>query len=488
MVASADPAPPGPRPVLAAGRQIDHYVLTREIHQGGASDLWQATDLQANDGMPRVLKVACRTEEAMVRLEVEQALLKLLGGPHVPRHCGQGEVDGLPYLVLEHIDGPTLHSRLSSPQPLPWLEVVDLAQRLAVALHHVHRQGALHLDLQPRHIMFRQSGELVLVGWALARHEQQPDLHDHTLDLDNGAYLSPEQIQWQRHNLRSDLYTWAVVVYQALTGALPWSCPRTPGELRQRLAKQVAPPRGLREECTPWLQECLLRNLDIDAAQRHATAALLAFDLRHPNPRMLTERSEWTTAQPSLRGQAWWQQWRSACAAWFAGDLEQPLAHPVPGAPLCLQLHTHPLIMVLVDLRADAVTHTALRRHVDAVLSGARHAHLACVAWVTLTTPESEADGLQLAFRGSVPTSPLAQVRHWAHPLMKHGDPQRVGRLSYHVIECTNAELAESMGCWARHHLVDHVLVSADLNTPQYRSQLDAQMACALTLVRHAAA
>ncbi|MES2888435.1 MAG: serine/threonine-protein kinase [Pseudomonadota bacterium] len=488
MASPTDPPPHGTRPMLVAGRQIDHYVLTREVHQGGASHLWQATDLQADDGMPRLLKVACRTEEAMVRLEVEQALLKLLGGPHVPRHCGQGKVDGLPYLVVEQIDGPTLAHRLSGPQPLPWLEVVDLAQRLAAALHQVHRQGALHLDLQPRHIMFRPSGELVLVGWSLARHAQQPDLHDHTLDLDNSAYLAPEQIHWQRHDLRSDLYTWAVVVYQALAGMPPFGCPRTTGELRQRLAKQAVPPRGLRDDCTPWLQECLLRNLDIDPAQRHATAALLAFDLRHPDPQALTERSQWTTAVPSSGGRERWRRWRNACAAWFANDLEKPPAHPVPGAPLCLQLHTHPLVMVLLDPRANAATQTALRRQVDWVLSGAPHAHLACVAWVDTSTPESDAEAPPSWPASPVTPSPLAQARHWTHPLMKHGDPQRVARLSHHVIECTDGELAETVGRWARQHLVDQVLLSADLGTPGCLGRLGAQMACTLTLVHHAAA
>jgi serine/threonine protein kinase len=365
---------------LAAGHRIGRFVLQALLHRGEASQLWRVVDATRDDDPPsHVLKIARRAPDASVRVEVEHHLLSLLRGPHVPEVVDHGEFHGQSYAVLEHLDGPSLQSRLRT-QPLQAAQVIDLALQLACALHHLHRQGALHLDLQPRHIMFRATGELVLLSWGLARHEQQPDLHEHALDLDNGAYLSPEQIQWQRHDLRSDLFGWAVLVYESLTGQRPFGTPRTPQQLRQRLEMLPLPPRALRADCPDWLQEAILRNLEADPAQRHPNAAHLALELRHPDPRRLTERAHWTEARRPVRdGNWWWRKAQAACLPWRFSQLAQPPAEPLPCVPLSEQLQRHPIVMVVIDLRLDASSQAALRRQVEWILTGAPCAHLACV-------------------------------------------------------------------------------------------------------------
>ncbi len=461
---------PAARLALAPGLRVDRFELQALLHEGEASQLWRVVDTAAEAAFPQVLKIAREGVDAAVRLEVEASLLGLLGGPHVPALRARGEAQGRAYVVLEHLEGPCLQERLQDDLPID--EVVALAQGLARALHHVHRQGALHLDLQPRHLMFRPGGEVVLLSWGLARHDLQPDLHENELDLDNGAYLSPEQIQWQRHDLRSDLFGWAVLVYESLTRQRPFGTPRTPQQLRQRLTLRPLPPRALRADCPGWLQEALLRNLETDPALRHPTAAHLAFALAHPDPRRLTARAEWTAPPPAPPGQ-WWRGLVRACFPWLFRGLVRPPANPLPAPPISLQLHHHPVVMVVVDLALGEAHQAALRHQLEWTLSGVPDAHLACVTLAV--TPSSEAEG---SFAPAAPTpgedtatpdaaapparlGPLARLRHWAHPLVHHAAARQGVVVSYHVIKCTQTAVREGriVTQWARDHLVDQLVM-----------------------------
>lgn len=446
--ASETPSAPG------AGTQIDRFALQALLHESEASQLWHVIDTGAStsDAPKLVLKLARPSPHAAVRVEVESTLLALLKGKHVPALVAQGEEDGRPYVVMEHLDGPSLQARLQE-RDLPLDQVIDLAQRLASALHRLHRQGVRHLDLQPRHVTFRADGTPVLLSWGQARHDQQPDLHEQEIDLDNGAYLSPEQIQWQRHDLRSDLFGWAVVVYEALTRHRPFGTPRTPQQLRQRLALQPLPPRALRPDCPGWLQEALLRNLETDPALRHPTAAQLALALRHPPTQRLTERAEWTTPQ---REAAPWGLRLRACFPWWSAGLGRPPANPLPAPPISVQLHQHPVVVAVVDLRGgplQATPQAALRHQLEWILSGAPGAHLACIG-LTRVEPNP--------LPAPQPLSALAQLRHWAHPLVHHARTRHDVEVSYHVIECSDENApkgdAERVAEWADTHLADQLV------------------------------
>lgn len=155
--------------------------------------------------------------------EVEQTILSRLSGPHVPRLADQGENEDGPWIVFEEIAGPSL-AAAAARAPLPADEVARLGSAVATALHALHRQNVVHHDLTPAHILFRSTGEAVLIDFGLACHGQLPDLVDDTDDrpLGTPAYLSPEQLAGRRGDPRSDLFALGVVLYQLATGRLPF--------------------------------------------------------------------------------------------------------------------------------------------------------------------------------------------------------------------------------------------------------------------------
>src|SRR5271169_2333425 len=257
--------------------------------------LWRVS--RAGSTMPMLMKVPKIAEgadpAAIVRFEMEQMIMPRLSGVHVPKFVAAGDFAVQPYLVMERISGNTLLPRLSE-LPLPYSEVADIGVKIAAALDDLHRQHVIHLDVKPSNILFRSTGDAVLVDYGLSHHDQLPDLMQEEFRLPFGTapYMSPEQLRSIRNDPRSDLFALGVLLYFFSTGVRPFGESETLRGMRRRLWRDPVPPRGLRADYPPWLQEIVLRCLEIEPDWRYPTAAQLAFDLSHPTEVKLTARSE----------------------------------------------------------------------------------------------------------------------------------------------------------------------------------------------------
>jgi serine/threonine protein kinase len=131
--------------------------------------------------------------------------------------------------------------------------VIEIGARVATALHDLHRQHLVHLDVKPSNIMFRPDGTAVLVDFGLSRHDHLPDLLDEEFELPmgTGPYMSPEQVQFVRNDPRSDLFALGVMLYHFTTGQRPFGSARHVRGLRRRLYLDPVPPRALRATARP---------------------------------------------------------------------------------------------------------------------------------------------------------------------------------------------------------------------------------------------
>ena len=153
----------------------------------------------------------------IIGYEVEQMILPRLSGQHVPRFVAAGDFER-PYVVMEFVSGSSLESLLEKT-PLPPDEVAAIGAKIAFALHDIHRQHVIHLDLKPGNVILR-GDEAVLIDFGLARHDQLPDLVQEEAEgpVGTGAYISPEQVLSERTDPRSDLYALGVILYLLATG------------------------------------------------------------------------------------------------------------------------------------------------------------------------------------------------------------------------------------------------------------------------------
>jgi serine/threonine protein kinase len=169
--------------------------------------------------------------------------------------------------------------------------------------------------------MMRESGEPVLIDFGFSHHVQLPDIlaEEFPGPIGTGAYIAPEQLLGDRSDPRSDSFAVGVIMYFFLTGVRPFGDPQTTAGWRQRLYTEPVPPRALRADCPPWLQEIILRCLEVDPARRHSTAAQLAFDLMHPAQVAVTERGQRTTRPGLLRIVPRWLASRRRSGLWRGG-------------------------------------------------------------------------------------------------------------------------------------------------------------------------
>ena len=304
---------------------------------------------------------------AIVSFEMEQMILPRLSGPHVPACFGAGDFARQAYVVIERIPGETLYKRLPD-LPLPYEEARAMVGKIASALADLHRQNVIHHDIKPSSIMFRESGEAVLIDYGLSHHNQLPDLLQEEFRLPYGTapYMAPERLLGVRDDPRSDLFSLGVLLYFFTTGERPFGETETLRGMRRRLWRDPHPPRKLKADYPPWLQEIVLRCLEIEPVWRYPTASQLAFDLGHPDQVKLTARSE--------RHEA-----RSLSTVWrrrFNRELTQPRAK----SDIAAQLASSPIVAVALDtVEGSAELNEALRVTAERILATLPSARLACV-------------------------------------------------------------------------------------------------------------
>jgi len=460
------------RPGFIEGEVVDGFRIGARVHVGGMAVLWEAT--HPDHPVPILLK-APRLEEgedpaAIVSFEMEQMILPRLAGAHVPRFLGAGGFDGRPYIAMERIPGGSLLP-LVERLPLPVARVAEIGARVADALDALHRQHVVHLDVKPSNILTRASGEAVLIDFGLSHHTQLPDLMEEEFRLPYGTapYMAPEQIMGIRCEPRSDLFALGAILYFFTTGERPHGDPQRLAGLKRRLWRDPPPPRQLRPDCPEWLQEVILRCLEVLPERRHPTAAQLAFDLRHPDQVALTARGR------KLRQDGW----AKTIQRRFHPDHQPRFARAGrQDAPQS----TAPIVALAVDLSAgDAALDAALRATVGRILETVPGARLACLNVlrqnrIALDTTLDEAGQNKHVRR-------LVELRHWAAPL---GLPE--GRITFHVLEAVDP--AEAILDHARVNGVDHIVMGARAQSLKRRmlgsvsAEVAANAPCSVTVVR----
>ena len=460
-----------PKSLIWPGAEIDGYTVGECIHSGGMATLWSVT--HPGIAVPLLMKIPRVSEgedpAAIVSFEMEQMILPRLTGPHVPACFGTGDFARQAYVVIERIPGTTLYKRLPD-LPLPYDEARILAARIAAALADLHRQNVIHHDIKPSSIMFRPSGDAVLIDYGLSHHDDLPDLLQEEFRLPYGTapYMAPERLLGVRDDPRSDLFSLGVLLYFFTTGERPFGESETLRAMRRRLWRDPHPPRKLRADYPPWLQEVVLRCLEIEPVWRYPTASQLAFDLAYPDQVKLTARSE------RLRHDPLSTVWRRR--------FNRGVMAPQPKSDVAAQLASSPIVAVALDTAEGAPElNEALRVTTERILATLPAARLACVNVLKLSRIAIDRT---LDEQGSNKhIDRLVALRHWATPL-KLGE----SRLSAHVLEAVDPAAALLEFCEA--NSVDHIIIGARQNSfrrtllGSVSAKVASEASCTVTVVR----
>jgi len=464
--------------LLEPGTEVDGFTVLECVHAGGMAHIYRVEYAVGapNPGFALAMKIPRMTvgdgAENIVSFEVELQILPTLTGPHVPRFVAAGDLHRLPYLVMEYVSGPTLQHWLDARERPDAATIARLGAAMARAAHSLHQQNVCHLDLKPGNVLFPREDHAVLLDFGLSCHAHYPDLLAEELRRAVGspAWIAPEQVVGVRGDPRSDIFAIGVMLYELATGVLPFGAPTTPGGLRQRLWMSPKPPRQHRPDLPEWLQETILRCLEPEAAQRHPSAAHLAFDLLNPEQVTLTARGQ-RTQGPGLRTH--FKRWLKA-----AGMHYQPSPLPIR------QIDDVPIVMVAVphDDVSDATLYS-LRQAVARSMGIRPGARLACV---TVLSPSASSSTDSARSETALHRQHRARLKQWAEPLGLGGH-----HVSYHVLEA--GDVAQALVRYAEGNQVSMMILGAathGLQTQRFIATVPMRVArdapCTVILVKQA--
>jgi serine/threonine protein kinase len=461
-----------PRREIRPGERVDGFRVGRLLHEGGMARLYRVT--HPRHKLPLVMKVPRLGPEgplsALVAFENELRLLERLHGAHVPRFVAAGDLPARPYLVMEYIEGATL-AEAAARAPLAPEEIRRLMVPLCRAVHELHRHNVIHLDLNPRNVLYRKNGAAVLVDFGLAHHAALPDMNDTAFGEGEGTapYIAPEQLHHVRSESRSDIYAIGAILYRLATGEYPFGRPNLLA-LKKRLFEPPPPPRWRRPEVAPWLQEIILKCLEIRPEQRYATAKQVAYALAHPENVHLTARAH------RRRPAGAWTRLRLWFKSLYQVFEEEPLLRPyerIAGAP-------H--VLVALDLaHASPALKEVLQQQVRKIARAEPHSTFTCLAVIAPEEAAPFAEGGRQSPEGVTVPIQVAQ-RQWAQPLRLPPD-----RIFFQVIPGLPAAAIVE---YAARHGVDQIILGARGSGTLRRvlgsvsSKVVAQAPCTVTVVR----
>jgi predicted Ser/Thr protein kinase len=292
---------------LLAGR----YRIIALLGRGGMGEVYRADDLTL--GQPVALKFlsedANRDEALLERFRNEVRLARRVSHPNVCRVYDVGEVDGHTFFTMEYVDGEDLASLLRRIGRLPADKALEIARQLCAGLAAAHAKGVLHRDLKPANIMLDGRGQVVVTDFGLAGLVDQIPGGD--LRSGTPAYMAPEQLEGKEVNVKTDVYSLGLVLYEIFTGKRAFSVESLPELVRVRSESAPSKPSSLVKDLDPAVERVILRCLEPDPANRMSSALSVAAALpggdplaaalaagETPSPQMVAAAGETTLLAP----------------------------------------------------------------------------------------------------------------------------------------------------------------------------------------------
>src|SRR5215211_8791596 len=278
---AASEEPPVQRIIVQ--RIIDNrYRLKKTLGSGGMADVYLAHDevLDRDVALKVLSRRYANDEEFVKRFKKEAQSAAVLSHPNIVPVYDRGELEGgTHYITMEYVPGGTLKDRIRKEGPLPPREAVGLALKVARAIQAAHQSGLIHRDIKPQNILLTESGDAKVADFGIARAANTTTTTSQNLILGTAQYMSPEQAKGKPVSPKSDLYSLGVVLYEMLTGELPYNTgtpvkgPAEAANGRTRSPREVDPtiPEGI--------NAVTLRLLDEDPAKRYSEARELIDDL-----------------------------------------------------------------------------------------------------------------------------------------------------------------------------------------------------------------
>jgi serine/threonine-protein kinase len=283
---------------VIVGDHLDQYDLTELLARSGMASIFKAIDRESGETV--ALKVPYLQFEADVvfheRFEREERIGQRLDHANIIKVRKPKEKSRM-YMAMEFVEGRSLRAMLHDKRPLPTDKALDIARQLCDALVYLHAQGIVHRDLKPENILILPDGHIKLLDFGIALDEASRRLTWFGLSSTVGTpdYMAPEQVGGRRGDARTDIYAVGTMLYEMLTGELPYSGANVQTLMRAKQNDDPRPPRQLVSTISPEIEEIIMHAIERSPRYRYESAKDMLEELRDPSkvkPRAEDQRTK----------------------------------------------------------------------------------------------------------------------------------------------------------------------------------------------------
>jgi serine/threonine-protein kinase len=305
---------------VQAGEQLDDFQLESVVEHSGMATIFRARDMRT--GQQVALKVPHLEMECdpvfFERFRREEEIGLMLDNPGIVKVL-RTEKNSV-YIVMEWAEGKLLRELLREQTKFSVERALGIAQQICDALDYIHSHGVVHRDLKPENIMVDSEDNIKLLDFGIAAKAGARRLTFGKLSHTMGTpdYISPEQVRSKRGDCRSDVYAVGVMLYEMLTGQVPFEGDNPLVVMNARLHYDPPSPREIDPEISQSVENIILRALARDPRERYASAHNLARDLQYP------EQAATSVSERPLTRKSWLPAWTQTAISYLALALAPP--------------------------------------------------------------------------------------------------------------------------------------------------------------------
>ncbi len=284
-------------------KQFGRYRIESRLGRGGMGTVYLAHDTHLDRRVAlKVPHLTKKNPQILERFHREARAAAALKHPNICGVYDVGEIDGIPFLTMDFIEGKPLTAWLKAGKPVPMEQANDWLCKLALALEEAHQRGIVHRDLKPANIMINAQGEPIIMDFGLARRTDKEDarITKSGAVVGTPAYMSPEQINNQEIGPASDIYSLGVLAYELWTGRLPFEADSVMATLGQILTQPPEKPSKFSPHLDQAAEGACLKALEKKPEDRFPTMAAFADALRANLPRTESKATK-TSTSPKLK-------------------------------------------------------------------------------------------------------------------------------------------------------------------------------------------